>query len=73
MKNIEIKKSFYLIILIFLISNLLFSGCLDNQIIYDYVEIREYQGEKLSSINAATDASKYAKARATADARSTER
>jgi DMSO/TMAO reductase YedYZ molybdopterin-dependent catalytic subunit len=51
MKNIEIKNSLYLIILIFLISNLLFSGCLDNQIKFDYIEIREYQGEKLSSIN----------------------
>ncbi len=51
MKNTEINKSFYLILLIFITFTFLFSGCLDNKITYDYVEIMEYQGEKLSSIN----------------------
>ena len=51
MKNNEVIKSFYLIITIFLIIILFLSGCLDNRIVLDTVEIREYQGEKLSSIN----------------------
>lgn len=47
--NNKIKK--ILTINIFLISfSTIFSGCIDNKIILDNVEIREYQGEKLSSI-----------------------
>jgi DMSO/TMAO reductase YedYZ molybdopterin-dependent catalytic subunit len=44
-------KSFYLITTIILIIIMFLSGCIDNKLILDQVEIREYQGEKLSSIN----------------------
>jgi len=51
MKNIENKKSLYMLITIFITIIIFFSGCIDNKIILDHIEIKEYQGEKLSSIN----------------------
>ena len=43
----------YLLIISFMLlsSSLMFSGCLDEPIEIDGVEIREYQGEQLSSVN----------------------
>jgi len=49
MKKKEIKKSY--IFIFFIIISITFSGCIENKLILDNVEIREYQGEKLSSIN----------------------
>ena len=44
------NKQLVLLILAFLILSLPLSGCLDSPIELDGVEIREYQGEKLSSV-----------------------
>ena len=43
-------KSFLLIVIIILTINV-FSGCVQDELILDEVEVREYQGEKLSSVN----------------------
>jgi DMSO/TMAO reductase YedYZ molybdopterin-dependent catalytic subunit len=43
-------KPFLLIAIIILTVNV-FSGCVQDELILDEVEVREYQGEKLSSIN----------------------
>jgi DMSO/TMAO reductase YedYZ molybdopterin-dependent catalytic subunit len=51
MKKSKIIKSFYLITTIILIIIMFLGGCIDNKLILDQVEIREYQGEKLSSVN----------------------
>ena len=51
MKNYDIKKLFFLLSTLIITTSIFFTGCIDNNIILDYVEIREYQGEKLSSIN----------------------
>ncbi len=53
MKKIFVKnklKLFLLITIIILAINI-FSGCVQDELILDEVEVREYQGEKLSSIN----------------------
>ena len=50
MQNNGIKK-LSLIFIIFITISIIFSGCIENELILDGVEIREYQGEKLSSIN----------------------
>ena len=50
MQNNGIKK-LILIFIIFITISIIFSGCIENELILDGVEIREYQGEKLSSIN----------------------
>lgn len=52
-KNQHIKNkkiSLFLIVSLFF-SSILISGCLQEDLVLDGVEIREYQGEKLSSIN----------------------
>lgn len=51
MKNYDIKKLFFLLSTLIITTSIFFTGCIDNTIILDNVEIREYQGEKLSSIN----------------------
>ena len=51
MKNYNIKKLFFLLSTLIITTSIFFTGCIDNNIFLDYVEIREYQGEKLSSIN----------------------
>ena len=51
MEKSNIIKSFYLITTIILMIIMFLSGCIDNKLILDQVEIREYQGEKLSSVN----------------------
>ena len=43
-------KTLLLITLIILIINV-FSGCVENNLVLDQVEVREYQGENLSSVN----------------------
>ncbi|MCJ2513932.1 MAG: molybdopterin-dependent oxidoreductase [Candidatus Thermoplasmatota archaeon] len=45
------NKTVYILIIIFYLIFLNFIGCIDNNIILDSVEIRDYKGEKLSSIN----------------------
>ena len=47
--NIKNRIWIFVIILIILLS--IFSGCLNEEIQLDNVEVREYQGEKLSSVN----------------------
>ena len=50
MENNRLKKLLF-ILTIFITISIIFSGCIENELILDGVEIREYQGEKLSSIN----------------------
>ena len=45
------KKLLIILITIFFLITINFIGCIDNNIILDSVEIRDYKGEKLSSIN----------------------
>jgi DMSO/TMAO reductase YedYZ molybdopterin-dependent catalytic subunit len=45
------KKNIVILFSITLIITINLTGCINNNIILDSVEIREYQGEKLSSIN----------------------
>ena len=45
------KKLLIILIAIFFLITINFIGCIDNNIILDSVEIRDYKGEKLSSIN----------------------
>ena len=45
------KLNSYLIITIMLLSVISLSGCLQDDLVLDHVEIREYRGEKLSSVN----------------------
>jgi len=40
-----------LLIIVFIFSLIFFSGCVQNDIELDGIEIRDYQGEKLSSVN----------------------
>ena len=47
--NIKNRIWMFVIILIILLS--IFSGCLNEELQLDNVEVREYQGEKLSSVN----------------------
>jgi DMSO/TMAO reductase YedYZ molybdopterin-dependent catalytic subunit len=50
MKNNNIRKLFYIFSTIIITLSIFLTGCVENKIILDNVEIREYQGEKLSSI-----------------------
>ena len=45
------KKLLIILITILFLITINFIGCIDNNIIVDFVEIRDYKGEKLSSIN----------------------
>lgn len=48
-KNI-INPPFWIIVIV-LLAMISLSGCIQDDLVLDYVEIREYRGEKLSSIN----------------------
>jgi len=51
MKVKDIKRLLSILFTLFITISIFFTGCIDNTLILDNVEIREYQGEKLSSIN----------------------
>jgi len=51
MNNIKIQKCNVVSVVIFITLSIFFSGCLEESIELDGVEINEYEGEKLSSIN----------------------
>jgi len=45
------KLKLFLLITIIILAINVFSGCVQDELVLDEVEVREYQGEKLSSIN----------------------
>jgi DMSO/TMAO reductase YedYZ molybdopterin-dependent catalytic subunit len=50
-KNISTQSAVFISLVLTLVSSMMLSGCFDEPIELDGVEIREYQGEKLSSVN----------------------
>ena len=50
-KNISTQSAVFIVLVLTLVSSMMLSGCFDEPIELDGVEIREYQGEKLSSVN----------------------
>lgn len=50
-KNISTQSAVFIALVLTLVSSMMLSGCFDEPIELDGVEIREYQGEKLSSVN----------------------